>query len=116
MVKHGSVKKKTTKQQNRKYNLKRRYGITENEYAKMLSNQNGVCAICSYAPSNDKAHKLLVVDHEHSTGELRGLICHWCNSGLGHFKDSVLILQDAIRYLTNFNYLGIMKIRGNHEK
>lgn len=82
----------------RRTNLKRRYGITPEEYAAMLAKQKGVCCVCRYAPSS--VDKALVVDHSHKTKRVRGLLCHWCNTGLGLFKDSPKLLRLAALYLT----------------
>lgn len=77
------------------YNLLR-YGIGGEEYAQLLENQGGVCAICgSPCPTG----KDLSVDHDHGTGAIRGLLCHHCNIGLGHFKDNPALLNAAIAYL-----------------
>lgn len=83
--------------------LKRSYGITADQYKEMLSSQNGVCVICkcremSIAPTSKK-YRHLHVDHCHTTGKIRGLLCSQCNTGLGSFKDSIENLKSAIRYL-----------------
>jgi hypothetical protein len=67
------------------------------EYEAMLSKQCGACAICK-RPSPDG--RRLHIDHDHSTGLVRGLLCHDCNRGLGIFKDSHVILKAAVKYLT----------------
>ena len=72
--------------------LRSKYGITVEDYERMHNEQGGVCVICQNA---DK----LVVDHDHITGKVRGLLCHNCNLGLGHFKDNALVLRMAIGYL-----------------
>lgn len=82
--------------------LKRVYGISWNRYQELLSNQNNVCAICKEEGflMDPKRHKLkLVVDHCHSTGVVRGLLCHNCNRALGLLKDSKENLSSAIQYL-----------------
>ena len=74
-----------------------RYGITLEEYDNMLAVQGGRCAICSseYAGPKGRFH----VDHDHETQEIRGLLCHGCNTALGHMRDSTAILESAIQYL-----------------
>lgn len=78
----------------RKWKLEKRYGMTMEEYDKLLENQGGVCAICKNATEGN-----LVVDHDHATNKVRGLLCHPCNRSLGQMKDSVSTLQAAIQYL-----------------
>jgi hypothetical protein len=76
--------------------LYRNYGVTPQQYRKMLSDQEGVCAICFQTnPGGDR----LAVDHDHATGEVRGLLCHNCNIGLGNFHDDHQALQRAVEYL-----------------
>jgi hypothetical protein len=75
--------------------LKIDFGITIDDYEAMCISQNNKCGICN-TEIRDKA---LSVDHDHKTGELRGLLCNSCNLGLGHFKDSPHILRKAINYL-----------------
>lgn len=71
-----------------------KYGLTYEEYQTMLVEQNGECAICS------KVLEKPCIDHCHTTGKVRGLLCNSCNTGLGHFKDNPDSLEAAIRYLT----------------
>ena len=80
-----------------------RYGLTLDEYAAMFLAQNGVCAICgqSESRSNQYGPNSLAVDHNHETGELRGLLCSRCNVALGLFKDDENLLLSALAYLTN---------------
>lgn len=94
--------KKVRKGRERKYNrtntLKRRYSITVEDYSRMLAEQGGGCAICkSSDPKNGK--KNLCVDHCHSTGRVRGLLCGPCNRALGCFYDDISSLKRAISYL-----------------
>lgn len=76
--------------------LRRRYGITVDEYEAMLKQQRGVCAICLQECTSGKS---LAVDHCHKTGKVRGLLCAACNVSLGKFKDSTALLESAIKYL-----------------
>ena len=77
--------------------LRDTYGISLADYNKMLSSQNHKCAICG--KDEVKFHKRLVVDHDHSTGKIRALLCNTCNHGLGNFKDDITSLASATQYL-----------------
>ena len=74
------------------YHLRRRYGLTAADREDMKADQGGVCLICLSAPA---AH----VDHDHQTGEIRGMLCFNCNGGLGQFKDDPVLLIRAEQYL-----------------
>lgn len=76
--------------------LKMKYGITLAQYESMAAAQCGVCAICGNAEEDGRA---LAVDHDHATGEIRGLLCGGCNLGLGNMGDSPDRLRAAIEYL-----------------
>ena len=71
-----------------------RYKLTPEEYERMKSTQNGRCAICK-----NISKKNLSVDHDHTTGKVRGLLCGRCNTMLGMACDSELVLESAIKYL-----------------
>jgi len=75
----------------------RYYGITIQEYDSLYAKQNEGCAICQ-SPTGSNG-KRLAVDHDHQTGEVRGLLCDDCNTGLGKFKDNPNLLATAINYL-----------------
>lgn len=86
----------------RVWNLKRKYGISLEEYNALLAAQNGVCAICGKMESHiHKSGKLkeLAVDHCHKTKKVRGLLCFNCNQALGRFQDSMENLRRALAYL-----------------
>lgn len=74
------------------------HGLTRQDYLAMFEAQGGGCAICG-APAADVIGRRLVVDHDHLTGDVRGLLCSACNAGLGHFGDDPKRLEGAIRYL-----------------
>ncbi len=77
-----------------------KYGITPEEYQVMVEQQDGKCAICQRAPEgNGVSRHNLVVDHEHDTGKVRALLCDFCNRGLGIFRDSPELLEEAAKYL-----------------
>jgi len=88
--------------------LIRNYGITLKEYNIMFTKQNGVCDICNQPEISvtrwdpDKI-KSLAVDHNHTTGVVRGLLCGKCNTALGIFNDSINELEKAINYLRRHN-------------
>lgn len=84
----------------RNFQYKRKYGITLEDYDKLIKNQNYVCAICG--SNNSKAHTVnFHVDHCHITKKVRGLLCSKCNLGLGYFDDDIVKLSNAIIYLNN---------------
>lgn len=74
----------------------RSYGISLKEYNAMFDKQNGMCKICR-KPQNRE----LVVDHDHISLKVRGLLCFKCNTGLGNMDDDVIILKSAVKYLMN---------------
>lgn len=80
---------------------KRVYGITVQQWIEMYDRQGGLCAICRTEGFTMKAHHQakLNVDHCHSTGVVRGLLCHNCNRALGLLQDSPAHLQRALAYL-----------------
>lgn len=79
----------------RRRDLYRRHGITHEEYVKMWEYQHGCCAICGVDFKEEKS----VIDHDHETGEVRGLLCNGCNRGIGFFMDNPQSLERAIEYL-----------------
>lgn len=80
---------------NRGHHLKQLYGITQSDYDKALKAQDYKCAVCLSEPTG----KGLYVDHNHDTMEVRGLLCHSCNTMLGHSKDSSYTLRAGADYL-----------------
>ena len=84
------------------YRLNNKFGITQDEYDLNLELQDHACKICKVDAS--EFTKKLHVDHCHTTGELRGLLCPSCNVGLGHFRDDIELLEDAIDYVKNSKF------------
>lgn len=80
------------------YTLKHKYGIDKAEFFKLLNEQGGKCGICK-SQLGIKSSRNIHVDHDHTTSIVRGLLCHQCNVGLGHFRGNRLNLIAAIRYL-----------------
>ena len=79
------------------HRIKRLYGLTQQDFNVRLKAQSGRCAICSEVLQLREG--LTAIDHCHTTGRVRGILCRGCNLGLGHFKDSTKSLHQAIRYL-----------------
>lgn len=75
-------------------NLKQNYGLTVDRYNEIMTAQDGRCGICR-EEFTGRPH----VDHDHATGQVRGILCFTCNTALGKFKDSVELLRSAISYL-----------------
>lgn len=81
---------------------KRPHNATDAEYQAMLIAQGGACAICGHRP----VAKALVIDHNHRTGAVRGLLCNDCNAGIGSLGDHPEILRRAAAYLACTSYYG----------
>lgn len=89
------------------YELRKLYGITVDQYYEMLDAQGGACAICGLTNITSSGAELIKngkttnfhVDHDHTTGKVRGILCNACNRGLGYFRDDVQLLDKAIKYL-----------------
>jgi len=76
--------------------LKKRYGITIEEYDSMFKKQNNRCAICGREYTSGRRFH---VDHNHTTKEIRGILCHNCNVAIGHANEDTDILRKMIEYL-----------------
>ncbi len=96
-------KSKVGKIASRKAKLKQKFGITLEQYNKMFEVQGGRCAICKKPEikRNNKGTdiRMLAVDHDHKTNNVRGLLCDKCNLLLGHANDNTTILLNAAIYL-----------------
>jgi len=79
----------------RKGHYRRTYGITEEIVAWHMEAQGSACAICARPFEGRSPH----VDHDHQTGQFRGLLCGGCNRGLGQFNEDITSLRRAIAYL-----------------
>lgn len=93
------------REQHRAKHLRNKYGISTEKYKELFDKQNGVCAICGL-PETSRWRGIvrhLPVDHDHTTGEIRGLLCTKCNSGIGHLGDDPNLLHRAILYLVGSN-------------
>lgn len=79
------------------------YGLTEEDYDVLHTNQRGKCALCGAEELGDSKKKHLAVDHDHKTGKVRALLCHKCNRGLGHFNDDLELLNKAVAYIAKYS-------------
>lgn len=91
-------------QAQRNHHFKKKYGITLEEFNAWYITQEGKCGICKQfmiQPLMQRGQPLNIscVDHDHKTGEVRGLLCSGCNKALGLFKDNIEFLNGAIRWL-----------------
>lgn len=93
-VAQQSVKKKYW----RTFRLKTRYGLTEEDYQRMYDKQNGVCCICHRPQKTGPLH----VDHNHTTGAVRGLLCAPCNRVIGYMENANWFAE-ASKYLEFWN-------------
>lgn len=93
------VCRKCFAEKERKRWLRVNYGMVVEEFESLLAAQSFGCAICRVPFNPDGRDLAPCVDHSHSTGQVRGLLCHACNLGIGHFKDDPDRLRSAIKYL-----------------
>lgn len=83
----------------------RSYGLPKGRYKQILKIQKGCCAICK--TNSPAPKKTFCVDHCHKTGKVRGLLCHRCNTMIGHAKDNIQTLKNAIDFLVrDIDYRG----------
>lgn len=94
--KKGKVRYTLHKSEHQDNRLKKKFGITLQEYTDLFKKQGERCAICK---KDNKTNKMFPVDHCHKTNEVRGVLCEECNKALGLFYDNLQVLQNAIEYL-----------------
>lgn len=90
----ASTKKWEKANRTKDYLLQYRYGITEKQFEEIATSQNSSCAICH------DGDRELVVDHDHVTNQVRGLLCKPCNMALGLLRDNPDIIHSAKEYIT----------------
>jgi hypothetical protein len=95
--KHENKVKMTETARNSRYLY--RYGITTEEYDQMLQSQGSKCKICGGTDTGRKTSRFFSIDHCHVTNNVRGLLCHPCNVGIGKFNDDPVLIRRAIQYL-----------------
>jgi hypothetical protein len=84
-------------EQMREIHLRNKFGLTVEEYDRILEAQGGVCALCDARATPGIS---LHVDHDHGTGEIRGLLCMRCNNALGLFREDPDVLKRVAQYVT----------------
>lgn len=92
---HQKTRRGTTPRAKKDWELRKKYGLSLEDWEALQAKQGGRCAICS-------ATEDLVVDHCHTSGKVRGALCRRCNLGIGYFLDDPQRLNAAARYLTTF--------------
>lgn len=93
MISYKKNNETSRRKGSRARNLRIKYGITTDEYERMYEHQTGRCAICKVEES------VLYIDHDHSTGVVRGLLCRACNLAIGLLHDNQTLVLAAARYL-----------------
>lgn len=87
----------------KRYALKKRYGLSLEDYNRMAEAQRWLCAICELDPRTMAAwpphHRVLHVDHDHSTGIVRQLLCNHCNRAVGFLRDDPLLAENVASYI-----------------
>jgi hypothetical protein len=94
---HNSHKETTRKRSRKRTIIK--HGVTPEQHTEIFNKQQGCCMICGRHQSELKL--ALAIDHDHTTGKIRGLLCGKCNRGIGYLNDDVNLLLKAIEYLKN---------------
>lgn len=115
MAKHRDKMRRTNlaemRRRERESNLKRKHGLTEQDYQTLVDAQAGLCAICGRPPTKGRGKKLCV-DHDHTTGERRDLLCMECNVGIGSFGEDPNRLLKAAEYLQRHGRLTVTQPAG----
>lgn len=109
----ASAKKHMTPARRRRQNLKKKYGVTPEWYEATLAAQGGGCAICkTTTPATQYA--VFCVDHNHTSGEVRALLCDPCNKSIGLMQEDAARLRAAADYLERFNGIAASQLRAAH--
>lgn len=100
--------RQTNKEKLAAYKRKKSYGLSQEDYDLVLKEQNYRCKICSVSTQalEEKYprtyHKKLVVDHCHSSGNVRALLCHHCNLFVGYLESKEHVLSEAVKYINEY--------------
>lgn len=96
--KNWSKRSNSNKEYHKNYRLQTKYNLTLQEFKQMYDDQQGCCYICETSVPNDQIR----VDHDHSTGKVRKLLCHHCNVILGHARENPEVLTKCVEYINDF--------------
>lgn len=91
-----SLRQKHLDKSRSRYHRGRKYGLTEDQVEALIAKADGRCEICQ------KPSELLLIDHCHATGVVRGMLCDFCNKGIGWLREDIAALQSAVSYLLRF--------------
>ena len=94
------VREYRTSKEFRDYEKMRKYKISQQDYEAMKKAQDNRCAICGNRQLLHINNGELNIDHDHKTGKVRGLLCNYCNTGIGMLKDNISTLKNAVKYLS----------------
>jgi hypothetical protein len=103
--KNGLKYRSSHREEEKNRALKYKYSLSSEDYENILEKQNGVCVVCGReetAVDRNGNIKKLQVDHDHITGEIRGLLCSTCNRGIGYLQDDIYIVEKALQYLKEY--------------
>lgn len=92
-----------SKEKRRIYNIGKKFGITEQEYQSLMNNQRGLCKICGRSLVEPDSIRSPAIDHNHTTGLVRALLCADCNTALGLVHENVSTLQSMISYIEEYD-------------
>lgn len=95
-ARYEDSKRRKDPQYDMRHYYKKIHGLSLEEYGAMLAAQDGLCAICR---KPEQLNQRMAVDHHHESGEIRGLLCFRCNTGIGKFYEDITALARAIEYL-----------------
>lgn len=95
-------KKEEKRERDRWYHIKKKYGLSKEDWGVLFNSQNGLCAICHRTQDSLKKNRIkrFCVDHDHKTGKIRGLLCSNCNYRiLSALRDRIDLAQNVVTYL-----------------
>ena len=98
----ATIDPKVFKQKRKEYFYRSKYGLEISVFNEMLKAANNACMICKKPLTSESNNDTLCIDHDHTTGEVRGLLCKSCNCALGYLGDKLEMLKSAVEYLENY--------------